>query len=108
MSVSINSPTFLMLCFRWLIRKEQMAMLIVISLVFVSSLGVIYSSFLTRKQYAELQELQKQEDELDGEYGKLLLEYSAWASYMRVEKVSKERLDMVTPEIEEMILVAEK
>lgn len=104
----MKNPSLIGLCILWLLKKEQVVMLLLALLVFLSGIGVVYSSFLTRQHYAELQELQKVEDELDGEYGRLLLEHSAWASYVRVEEVSREKLNMVSPQTRDMILVVAK
>jgi len=96
------------LCLIWLLKKEQVVLFLLAALVFCSSLGVVYSSFLTRQYYSDLQVLQAREDDLDGEYGRLLLEHSAWANYVRVEAVAGKELQMVSPEIDEMILVTDR
>lgn len=101
----MKAPSITRQCLMWLFRKEQLMLILLIAVVGASSVGVIYSSFMTRRLYAEIQELQAQEDEIDSEYGKLLLEKSAWANYVRVEQVSREELNMISPLTEDMVLV---
>jgi cell division protein FtsL len=46
-----------------------------------------------------------QQDELQVEWGKYLLEESAWASYGRIEKVATEKLLMQVPVMQQIIMV---
>jgi len=101
----MKSDSLMTLCFSWFSKKEHLAVLFVAFFVFVSSMGVINASFLTRQKYASLQKLQQKEDELDSEYGRLLLEHSAWANYIRVEKLAGDELHMSVPLTEEMVIV---
>ncbi len=62
-----------------------------------SALGVIYSKHESRKLFVQLQELHKQIDELDIEWGRLQLEQSAWSSHGRIEDVARKQLKMKLP-----------
>lgn len=102
---SMKTPSLLGLCFSWLVKRDQLVVVLLVVCICISSYGVVYSSYMTRKLYAQLQELQAKEDEIDGEYGKLLLEQSAWNSYVRIEQVSRDKLNMVSPLTEDMVMV---
>ena len=54
------------------------AALVVVTLV--SAVAVVASSHQTREQYARLQRLEREQNQLQTEWGQLLLEESAWSS----------------------------
>lgn len=66
-------------------------------LIFVSSMGIIYSKHSSRQLFAQLQALQSQRDALHVEWSQLLLEQGTWATDIRVERVAREHLNMVVP-----------
>ncbi|WP_236645421.1 cell division protein FtsL [Aidingimonas lacisalsi] len=80
-----------------------MLLLVVCLLVLMlgSALAVITTAHLTREQYARLQRLEQEEDQLQTEWGQLLLEESAWSSPARIEKLASERLNMRLPDVNE-------
>ncbi|MCP4612827.1 MAG: cell division protein FtsL [Planctomycetes bacterium] len=74
-------------------------------LVLISCLAVVMSSFEYRQLFNQHQELVKQRDELQVEWGQLLLEQSAWAANNRVEQQSEKILAMKVPDIEQIEIV---
>jgi cell division protein FtsL len=91
----------------WLRQFEQLSVVAVVLLLLVSSIGVIYSSHMTRQMYRSLQVLQQDQDDLDSEYEKLLLEQSAWADYTRVDQLAREELNMSAPANQNLFIVRE-
>ena len=89
----------------WLGRAQQISILLLVVLFLVSSLGVIYSSHMTRQMYRSLQTLQSNQDDLDSEYEKLILEQSAWADYTRVDQLAREELKMIAPLPKDLVVV---
>lgn len=71
----------------------------------VSALGVSYSSHQTRNMYRDLQQLEKDHDDLEHEYEKLLLEQSAWADYTRLNKLAHDELEMSVPTEDELVVI---
>jgi cell division protein FtsL len=55
--------------------------------------------------YREIQVLQKENDDLQSEYEKLLLEQSAWANNSRVDEIARNKLQMVPPDVHEIVMV---
>jgi cell division protein FtsL len=53
----------------------------------------------------ELQTFYKTRDQLDDEWGRLLLEQSTLARQGRVERLARERLEMVIPGSTEVVIV---
>lgn len=74
-------------------------------LVLASSLGVVYAKHQSRKLFVELDTLKKQRDEMNVEWGRLQLEQSTLATHSRIEQTAKKRLNMVTPEYEQVLIV---
>ena len=70
-----------------------------VALVLLSAFAVIYSTHACRQLYAQLQVLESSQWGLQEDYGRLLLEESAWASHHRVEKVARAELQMIEPDL---------
>jgi cell division protein FtsL len=75
--------------------------------VVVSALAVIYSTHISRQHFSELQQLVWQENELDVEWGQLLLEESAQSSHNRIEKLARTKLNMSMPRLKDAVLVVQ-
>ncbi len=98
-----NSPLIKLLV--WMFQWRQLQVAGLVGLIAVSSVGVIYSAHLTRAQYSKLQDLEKEQDLLDSDYERLLLEQGAWAGYARVDDVSRNQLGMKAPSATDLVLV---
>ena len=75
------------------------------SAVLISAVAVVCAYHLCREKYSELSYLEKDGMNLDINYGRLLLEYSAWGSMHRVEKIARENQKMVIPKSPDIIAV---
>ena len=91
--------------FRWLGHGQRLIKIVLGVLVVISALGVVGASHETRSMYSELQALHKEQDDLESEYGKLLLEQSAWSNNTRVDEIARNELNMVPPEVSKIIVV---
>ncbi len=89
----------------WFFNWQQILIGLLLLAVLVSSFGVSLAAFETRSQYSVLQKLDKESDQLDSEYEKLLLEQSAWAGYARIDEVAREKLEMQIPKGEQIVVV---
>ncbi|MFY0992400.1 cell division protein FtsL [Halomonas sp. C05BenzN] len=93
--------------FVWL--KARSRLLLVTTLLVVaclaSALAVIAASHLTREQYGRLQQLEREQQQLQTEWGQLLLEESAWSSPARIERLAVERLEMRLPDVDEVEVI---
>lgn len=89
------------------LRPGPLLMLVVLLVVAClgSALAVITASHQTRDQYGRLQQLEREQQQLQTEWGQLLLEHSTWGSYARVERVAREKLDMKLPRGGERVMV---
>lgn len=74
----------------------------------ISALAVVNTTQRSRVLTAQLGDAQRQRDELRFEQERLLLEFSAWSAYNRIEQVAREKLDMQVPSITEQVLLQGK
>lgn len=81
----------------WLLKSKQVFSAVLAGFVVASALSVAFSAHQTRNMYRDLQQLEKDFDDLEHEYEKLLLEQSAWADYTRVDQLAQDRLSMAAP-----------
>lgn len=89
------------------IRPSGRLLLVVLLLAacLASALAVIATSHLTREQYGRLQQLEREQNQLQTEWGQLLLEESAWSSPARIERLAVERLAMRLPDVDEVEVI---
>jgi len=73
--------------------------------VVCSAVAVAYYSHLCRQTYGQLTAMQREANQLQVDYGRYLLEQSAWGSLQRVESMAVERLGMHMPEADEIVMV---
>ena len=75
--------------------------------VLLSAVLSIYARHESRKQFAELQQLTAERDELAVEWGKLQLEQSTQSNLSHVEELARERIGMRTPDMTEVEVVTQ-
>ena len=73
--------------------------------VLATSIGVVYAKHQSRKVFIELNKLHAERDALNVEWGQLQLELSTLATHGRVEQIAREKLKMITPEYEQVLIV---
>lgn len=73
-----------------------------------SAMGVVYSTYQSRKATQELESLRIEASGLQIMSGQYLLEKSSLSAYSRVEDIAMKQLKMVTPEPEKTVLVYRK
>ena len=94
-----------MLAWLGLNRIASLNLLTLLSLVLVSGLSVVYLTHRDRVLFNKLQVLREQANELDVQWGQLLIEQSTLGVGGRVEQRATEQLEMQIPEIEKIIMV---
>lgn len=72
-------------------------------LVMASAISVVYSKHLNRKVFVELQQINKNIDALDVEWGQLQLEEGAWTDHGRLEELARKKLNMLLPGINSVV-----
>lgn len=84
---------------------HALVMIVLLVVLIISSLGVVYSSHYSRQLFHELKLQKQQRDDLETEWGQLLLEQSALSAHTRVERVAEQYLNMQIPESKDIELV---
>ena len=97
------NPVFLLL--RWIATPATLLATGLICTLVISAIGVTYSAHVTRNMYRDLQQLEKDDDDLDHEYEKLLLERSAWADYTRLNEIASTELAMSAPKPNDTVVI---
>ncbi len=80
-------------------------LVVMILAVLVSAVGVIEAKHQSRKRFVALQALEKVRDQMNVEWGQLQLEQGTWATHSRVERIAREKLRMVNPKMDEVVIV---
>ena len=73
--------------------------------VVLSAIGVVYSKYLSRRDFVALQELQAEQERLGVEWGRLQLEESTLATDSQVEQGARDRLQMHLPDMNEVVVI---
>ena len=71
----------------------------------VSALALIYTKHESRKLFVDLEQLTKDRDELNIEWGQLQIEQSTWATHARIERVALQDLSLARPKSTEIYVI---
>jgi len=85
--------------------SKQGLLVVMILVVLVSAVGVIEAKHQSRKRFVALQALEKVRDQMNVEWGQLQLEQGTWATHSRVERIAREKLQMINPKMDEVVIV---
>lgn len=87
-------------------RKIWTCFVLLVLAVVYSATSVVYSTHKSRHLLNELQQLGKQRNDLQVEWGQLLLEQSSLISQGRIEDIAIADLGMEIPAMENVVVVA--
>jgi cell division protein FtsL len=73
--------------------------------VMATAMFVIQVRHQSRLLFSELQMVRAEGDELNTEWGQLLLEEGTWSEHRRVEAMARTRLDMNIPSRDRIVVV---
>ncbi|WP_108126023.1 cell division protein FtsL [Saccharospirillum mangrovi] len=76
---------------------RRLLTLVLLVLVLVSAFSVVGVTYQSRVRYAQLESMRQQGQSLEEQWGRLLLEESAFSSPARVERLAREQLKMTEP-----------
>jgi cell division protein FtsL len=65
----------------------------------------VYARQQHRQAYVELNRLLRQRDEINLEFSRLQLEQATWAETNRIEQVATQRLGMVSPQGDDVVVL---
>jgi len=84
-----------------------MKLMLLFVMVIVSALGVVYQKHYSRQLFTKMQQLDKQLDDYEAEWGKLQLEQTTLAGYGRVEIMARKSLGLVLPGKDSVVYVTQ-
>jgi cell division protein FtsL len=87
-------------------RGATLQIFTLLALVLASGISVVYLTHRDRVLFNELQVLRDQANEIEVEWGQLLIEQSTLGLGGRVEQKAQELLGMKIPDIESIVMVA--
>jgi cell division protein FtsL len=73
--------------------------------VLLSALAVVHVRQESRLLFVRLQSLQAERDQLNIEWGRLLLEQGTWSAHARIEEVARVKLGMKMPQPDHILVV---
>ncbi|MGB4247750.1 MAG: cell division protein FtsL [Pseudohongiellaceae bacterium] len=79
--------------------------LVLLTLLLISGVSVIYTTFKNRYLLNELQQLKNERNELQVQWGQLLIEQSTFSLEGRIERKAIDELQMVVPDFSEIVMV---
>lgn len=78
---------------------------LLMALNIASAVGVVVARHKHRQLFVDLNRLEKARDELNVEFSRLQLEQATWAESTLIDRTARERLGMVLPEADEIVVV---
>jgi len=88
-----------------LFSPRMVTIMVLLLFVLVSGVSVVYTTFKSRALLNQLQQLKTQRNELQVQWGQLLIEQSTFSLESRVERKATEELAMTVPKISEIVMV---
>lgn len=88
--------------------QELLAAVALAAVVTASGLWVVGAKHRGRQLFVELETLNREQDELQIDWGRLQLEQSTLATHPRIESLARERLQLASPAEEQTVLVVER
>ncbi len=85
-------------------RKKMIPFLLILAVI-LSAIGVVYSKHVHRQLFFDLQSLQEERDQLEIEWGQLQLEQGVHSSHSEVERIARNKLDMVPPSASSVVFI---
>lgn len=87
---------------------QVIAVLLFSAAIVATGVAVVVAKHDARQLFAELEALNREQDRLDVDWGRLRLEQGAFATHPRIEQIAHERLALVAPVPGNIIVVAEQ
>lgn len=90
-------------------RVVQIAAVVLLSGVIVATgIAIVLAKHEARQYFAELEALNREQDRLEIDWGRLRLEQSAYATHPRIEQLAREDLRLEPPAQSQIVVVAEQ
>lgn len=74
--------------------------------VAASGVWVVATKHEARRLFVELEELKREKDRLEVDWGRLRIEQSSYATHPRIETLARERLTLGAPRDDQVVVIA--
>ena len=88
-------------------RVELYACLVLGLAVVAAGTWLVTVKMRIRVLFAELEELNREQDRLEIDWGRLRIEQGAYATHPRIEEIARDRLKLASPLPHQVVVVAE-
>jgi cell division protein FtsL len=92
-------------------RRKQLlelgAVLLLAAGATASGAWVTGAKHRARQLFVELEELNREQDRLQIDWGRLQIEQSTWSTHPRIESLARERLHLTSPSDVQLVVVVE-
>ena len=85
---------------------QIITVLLLCAAIVASGIGIVLAKHDARQLFAELEALNREQDRLEIDWGRLRLEQSAYATHPRIEQLAREDLDLAAPSQASIVVVA--
>jgi cell division protein FtsL len=86
---------------------ELVGVLLLAVLVTGSAVWIVDTEHRSRQLFIKVEELNREQDRLQIDWGRLQIEQSTWATHPRIETLARERLKLTVPDDEQLVVVIE-
>lgn len=87
------------------IQFKYILLSILLFAVMLTAVAIVYVTDLNRHEFSDLQDLQLAKNDLNTQYGQLLLEQNTWATPARVQQIAEQHLNMYSPDPQAVVMV---
>jgi cell division protein FtsL len=86
---------------------EMTACIVLAAAVVATGTWIVSVKMRSRVLFAELEELNREQDRLEIDWGRLRIEQGAYATHPRIEQIARDRLALGAPLPHQVVVVAE-
>jgi cell division protein FtsL len=86
---------------------ELAAVLVLAAAVVASGAWVVGAKHRARQLFIQLESLNREQDRLQIDWGRLQIEQSTWATHPRIEALARERLHLTEPADDQLVVVVQ-
>jgi cell division protein FtsL len=86
-------------------RLGVLLCLVLAGAVVASGTWLVFAKMRARQLFAELEELNREQDRLEVDWGRLRIEQGAYATNPRIEQIARDRLHLAAPAPHQIVVV---
>jgi cell division protein FtsL len=86
---------------------ELAGVLLLAACVTASAVWIISAEHRSRQLFIQAEELNREQDRLQIDWGRLQIEQSTWATHPRIEALARDRLRLTVPDDGQLVVVVE-